>query len=58
MFRKGEFAPLLEWLRQHIHHQGKRYAPAQLIERITGKPPTAEPLLHYFEQKFGELYGL
>jgi carboxypeptidase Taq len=58
MFRKGEFAPLLEWLRQHIHHQGKRYAPAQLIERITGNPPSAEPLLRYFEQKFEELYGI
>jgi carboxypeptidase Taq len=58
MFRKGEFAPLLEWLRQHIHQQGKRYTPAQLIERITGNPPSAEPLLHYFEQKFGELYGV
>ncbi len=56
MFRKGEFVPLLEWLREKVHRQGKRYAPPDLIQRITGQPPSAEPLLRYFERKFNELY--
>ncbi len=57
MFRKGEFRPLLEWLRTHIHQQGKRYTAKQLVERVTGKPPSAEPLLNYFQRKFGTLYS-
>lgn len=56
MFRKGEFRPLLEWLREKIHRQGKRYTAKELVERVTGRPPSAEPLLNYFQRKFGELY--
>jgi carboxypeptidase Taq len=44
-FRRGEFAPLLEWLREKVHRQGQRYPAKELIERITGAPPSAEPLL-------------
>ncbi len=58
MFRKGEFRPLLEWLVQNIHQQGKRYTANQLAERITGKPLSAESLLNYFQRKFPELYGI
>lgn len=58
MFRKGEFTPLLEWLRENIHQHGKRYTAKQLVERVTGKAPSAEPLLNYFERKFGALYGI
>jgi carboxypeptidase Taq len=57
-FRKGEFAPLLEWLREKVHHQGQRYPAKELIARITGAPPSAEPLLSYFQRKFAPLYGL
>jgi len=57
-FRRGEFAPLLEWLREKVHRQGQRYPAKELIERITGAPPSAEPLLAYFQRKFAPLYGL
>jgi carboxypeptidase Taq len=57
-FRKGEFAPLLEWLREKVHRQGQRYPAKELIERVTGAPPSAEPLLNYFQRKFAPLYGL
>lgn len=57
-FRKGEFMPLLEWLREKIHHQGQRYPAKELIERITSAPPSAEPLINYFQSKFIPLYGL
>jgi len=57
-FRKGAFAPLLEWLREKVHRQGQRYPAKELIERITGAPPSAEPLLNYFQRKFAPLYGL
>jgi carboxypeptidase Taq len=57
-FRRGEFAPLLEWLREKVHCQGQRYPAKELIARITGAPPSAEPLLGYFQRKFAPLYGL
>jgi carboxypeptidase Taq len=58
MFARGEFAPLLGWLRTHIHAQGKRFTPAQLVTRITGKPLSPEPLLRHLRAKARELYGV
>jgi carboxypeptidase Taq len=56
-FTRGDFAPLLAWLRQNIHHWGKTFRPRELVERVTGKPPSAEPLLRHLRRK-AELYGV
>ena len=56
-FAEGEFAPLLGWLRAHVHAHGRRYAPKALIERATGRPPSAEPWIRYLNAKYGALYG-
>lgn len=57
-FRRGEFAPLREWLRTNIHQHGRRYSPAELVERITGQPLSHGPLIELLTTKFGELYRL
>ncbi|QDT33273.1 carboxypeptidase M32 [Thalassoglobus polymorphus] len=58
MFAKGEFMPLKEWLNNNIHIHGRRYDAPQLVEVVTGKPLTAEPLLKHLRGKFGAVYGL
>jgi carboxypeptidase Taq len=55
---KGEFAPLLDWLRKNLHQHGRKFTPNELLERATGKPLTAGPWIAYVRQKFGALYGL
>jgi carboxypeptidase Taq len=55
---RGEYAPLLGWLREHVHQHGKRYFPNELIERATGSPLTAKPYVAYLKRKFSDLYGL
>jgi carboxypeptidase Taq len=55
---RGEFAPLLGWLRKNIHSQGKRYRADELVKRITGKPLSAEPLLKHLKTKAAELYKI
>lgn len=55
---RGEFAPLLAWLRENIHAHGRRYSAPELCQRITGKPLSHEPLCDYLESKFRPLYGL
>ena len=57
-FAEGDFAPLLGWLREKVHRHGRRYPPAELIQRATGQPVSAGPLLRYLEGKFGALYEL
>ena len=56
--RRGEFAPLREWLRANIHTHGRRYTPAELVERVTGKPLSHEAMMEHLSGKFGELYNL
>jgi carboxypeptidase Taq len=57
-FARGEFAPLLNWLRTNIHRHGKRYSAAQLAQRVTGKELSAEPLLKHLRKKAAEIYGV
>jgi carboxypeptidase Taq len=55
---KGDFAPLLSWLRERVHRHGRKFTPAELLERAIGQPMDAGPWIAYVERKFGEIYGL
>ena len=57
-FEKGDFKPLLDWLRRNIHSQGSRFRAPELCRRVTGKPLSAEPLLRHLRRKAAELYGV
>jgi carboxypeptidase Taq len=50
---RGEFAPLREWLGEHIHSQGRKYTPPELLRRVTGSPIDAKPYLAYLKRKYG-----
>jgi carboxypeptidase Taq len=56
MFTRGEFAPLLGWLRDKIHRHGKRYTGPQLVRKVTGKDLSAEPLLRHLRRKAADFY--
>lgn len=57
-FAKGDFRPLLTWLREKVHCHGQRYSAAELVERATGRPLSARPLVEHLTAKMGVLYGL
>ncbi len=57
-FARGEFTPLLRWLSERIHRHGRRHAPARLIEKAPGGPPSPGPLLRHLEGRAAEVYGL
>jgi carboxypeptidase Taq len=38
MTSRGEFAPLLEWLRANIHARASRLSTGELVEAATGMP--------------------
>lgn len=54
MFARGEFAPLLDWLREHIHRHGHRWPANKLIERVTGSPLDHQHLVRYLRGKFAD----
>lgn len=51
--RKGDFAPLRHWLRDHVHKHGKLYKTNELVERATGRKLSADALVAHAKQKFG-----
>jgi len=55
---EGTFAPILDWLRTHVHQHGRKLTAPQLLERVTGQDLSADAWLQYAENKFGALYDL
>lgn len=55
---RGEFAPLLAWLREHIHRHGRGKLPQELLVDITGHPLQVSPYIEYLQTKYSDLYGL
>jgi len=58
MFSRGEFQPLLAWLRDNVHLLGQRWPAAEQIEKVTGEPLSPGPLMRHLRGKFEPLYGL
>ncbi|MBS0210604.1 MAG: carboxypeptidase M32 [Planctomycetes bacterium] len=58
MLARGEFAPLLEWLRTNIHRHGQRWSATELARRATKKPLDHAPLMTYLRSKYEPLYRL
>ncbi len=58
LISRGEFAPLLEWLRTKVHAHGFCYHPNDLIERASGEKLSAQPLVDYLSQKLKPIYGV
>ena len=48
---RGEFAAIREWLRGHIHRHGRKFLPAETLERAVGGPLDPEPYLNYLQAK-------
>ncbi len=58
-FERGEFAPLAEWLREHLHRHGRKFTPAETLERATGTSQIdPEPYVRYLREKLAGIYGI
>jgi carboxypeptidase Taq len=56
--RRGEFGPLLAWMREHVHARGSILEPAALIEEATGSPPSPDAFVTYLRDKVERLYNV
>jgi carboxypeptidase Taq len=50
----GQFAGVMDWLRDNVHGVGARLPVQELIKQATGKPLTAAAYLRYLESKYLE----
>jgi len=52
LIARGEFAPILDWLRDNVHGLGARLEVPALVSHATGKPLSVAPYLRYLERKY------
>jgi carboxypeptidase Taq len=49
---RGEFAPLREWLGEHVHLLGRKFSPQETLRRATGSALSAQPYLDYLRHTY------
>ena len=55
---RGEFSPLLGWLRTNVHACGSKYLPKELVLKATGKPLSSRDYMAYLTAKYTDIYAL
>lgn len=50
---RGDFAPLVGWLRRNIHSQGSRYETDELMTAATGRPLDASVFKAHLRRRYG-----
>ena len=49
---RGDFAPLLAWLRANVHAKGSRFSTSEIIEQATGRPLESSVFRRHLEARF------
>jgi carboxypeptidase Taq len=49
---RGDFAPLLAWLRENVHAKGSRYPARDILEQATGRPLDAQAYERHLEARY------
>jgi carboxypeptidase Taq len=49
---QGNYAPLLNWLRENVHQHGRRYLPSELMRKATGESTQARYRIEYLRNKY------
>jgi carboxypeptidase Taq len=57
-FARGEFRPLLAWLRARVHAHGSHHPAGELVERATGRPLGTQAYLEVRRAEVAEYYGV
>jgi carboxypeptidase Taq len=48
---RGEFGELHTWLRENVYALGRKFTPAETVERVVGGPIDPQPYLRYLGEK-------
>lgn len=57
-FERGEFKALREWLRDHLYSLGRKFTPAETMQKVVGGPISVEPYLRYLTGKARDIYKI
>jgi len=54
----GDLHFIRTWLNQSIHQYGRQYTSYELLEKISGKPVSADAYIAYVNKKYADIYGI
>jgi carboxypeptidase Taq len=57
-FERGEFQALRGWLRDHLYRHGRKFTPAETLQRVVGGPLDVGPYVSYLTAKLTDIYAL
>lgn len=55
-FQRGEFRPLLDWLRKNVHEKGRRQLTLDFTKSVTGAELSPRFLVRYLKERYLPLY--
>ena len=55
-FARGNYRPLLNWLREHVHSKGRRHFTLEFTRTTTGRELSTEYLVRYLRERYLPLY--
>lgn len=55
-FAAGDYRPLLQWLRAHIHSKGRSKYTLEFTKEVTGKELSTDYLVRYLRERYLPLY--
>jgi carboxypeptidase Taq len=55
---KGELGFIKEWLAKSVYQHGRRYTSKELLNKVAGKPFSAEAYINYLNKKYKQIYQL
>jgi carboxypeptidase Taq len=55
---RGDFAPLLGWLRENVHRYARKFLPGEVIQKATGEPLTPRYYMDYLTAKYRDIYTI
>ena len=54
--KKGEFQPIVKWLKEKIHQHGGLKSPSELMKNATGEALNPKYFTDHLKEKFEDIY--
>jgi carboxypeptidase Taq len=55
---RADYAPLRQWMTEHVHQHGRRYSRDELLVKATGRGLDPAPYIAHLTAKYSEIYGI
>lgn len=58
ILKEGRVLEITKWLNEKIHRYGNTRTPKEVLTSVCGREVTSEPIIKFFKNKYGKIYGV